>query len=165
MKDLRLLITKACPRNCAGCCNKDWDLDNLPVANDYRGYRTIMLTGGEPMLCPDLLITTIEQIRLVTRCPIIIYTADLLHNPLDMLARVDGLTVTLHEQADVEPWAKFNEMMPNEYRLTKSLRLNIFQGVVFDHLHDGWTIKDNIQWIKNCPLPTDEVFMRIRDIQ
>jgi len=31
MKKLRLLLFPDCNRNCAGCCNNDWDLDLLPM--------------------------------------------------------------------------------------------------------------------------------------
>ena len=47
---LRLLLLDDCNRNCPGCCNRDWDLQALPLCQDYTPYRLIMLTGGEPML-------------------------------------------------------------------------------------------------------------------
>jgi hypothetical protein len=43
----------------------------------------------------------------------------------------------------------------------KSLRLNVFKGVSLAELNlSCWKVKPNIKWIKNCPLPEDEVFMR-----
>jgi hypothetical protein len=48
-----------------------------------------------------------------------------------------------------------------------SLRLHIFEGIDISKLDDidlkNWKIKKNIKWIKNCPLPQDEVFMRLKE--
>ena len=49
---LRLLLFEECNRSCPGCCNRDWDLQPLPVCYDLPPYRIILLTGGEPMLYP-----------------------------------------------------------------------------------------------------------------
>jgi molybdenum cofactor biosynthesis enzyme MoaA len=44
MKKLRLLVTSECNRSCSGCCNKEWDLDKLPVCESYKDYDEIYLT-------------------------------------------------------------------------------------------------------------------------
>ena len=47
----------------------------------------------------------------------------------------------------------------------QNLRLNVFKGIDLmnvDTQHTAlWKIKTNIEWVKNCPLPKDEVFMRL----
>ena len=161
MKTLRLLLTSVCNRSCPGCCNKDWDLKNLPKCISFKGYDEIILTGGEPMLFPSLLRKTISRIRRQTKAPIYIYTAHLENIAIakEMFFLSDGLTVTLHEQEDILPWKLFNEIIP---RNCKSLRLNVFSNVKITHESmKGWKVKRNIEWIKNCPLPKNEVFMRI----
>ena len=60
---LRLLLFEDCDRQCSRCCNKYYDLKNLPVEADFTGYREIILTGGEPMLKPRLVLKTIMEIR------------------------------------------------------------------------------------------------------
>jgi hypothetical protein len=40
--------------------------------------------------------------------------------------------------------------------------LNIFKGIETPKV-EGWKIKNNIVWIKNCPLPEDEIFGKLRD--
>lgn len=62
MRKLRLLFTKDCNRDCPGCCNKDWDLDHLPVCADFKPYDLVMITGGEPMLYPERLLKLIRKI-------------------------------------------------------------------------------------------------------
>ena len=52
---LRLLLFEECDRDGPGCCNRDWDLRSLPVCRDFTPYQVIMLTGGEPMLHPEII--------------------------------------------------------------------------------------------------------------
>jgi hypothetical protein len=164
---LRLLLHKECNRTCKGCCNKDWDLDGLPICESFNGYESIMLTGGEPLLNPALLQRTVDQIRLQTDAPIILYTAwkeDERLRLLNTLQWVDGLTLTLHTRKDVEPFLYFERMrqLMKDRLLNKSLRLNVFHGISLgDTDLSDWEVKSGIRWKKDCPLPTDEVFMRL----
>ena len=52
MKKIRLIITKDCPNNCLKCCNKNFDLDSLPIVKDYD-CDELIITGGEPMIRSD----------------------------------------------------------------------------------------------------------------
>lgn len=157
---LRLLLTEKCNRKCHGCCNKDFDLSALEVCKDYSGYECIMLTGGEPMLDPQLVKEAAKTIKQQTNAPIYLYTAktdNALALSTSLWLHLDGVTVTLHNKKDIEPFLNFDK----EKFLNKSLRLNIFKGVTLrDNLNNDWKIKRNIRWIKNCPLPEDEVFMK-----
>ena len=164
MKKLRLVLFENCNRSCPGCCNKDWDLKHLSVVESYSEYDVVMLTGGEPMLNPELIIETAWKIREVSDAKIYVYTAKV-DNVMAMLAVlnfVDGITVTLHEQSDVKPFLQFDYDL-NCMCIDKSLRLNIFKGINIkeEDLYADWIIKDNITWIKNCPLPKDEILMRL----
>lgn len=165
---LRLLITEKCNRNCEGCCNKDWDLSVLPKETDYSQYNTILLTGGEPMLSPFYVINIIKMIRKQNKTgAIILYTAkiDDWNAVLAVLHYIDGLTVTLHEQKDVGAFVFLDSLLSNADLAGKSLRLNVFKGVTISKKYGcnlkNWKVKDNIEWIKNCPLPEGEVFKRI----
>jgi len=170
MKKLRLLLWEDCNRSCEGCCNKDWDLKNLPVVESYDGYDEILLTGGEPMLYPEKLQKLIMKIGWENvNAKKYMYTADL-SMPLQViktLTFLDGMTVTLHEQSDVDTFFKFNILLyaMNIDLSYKSLRLNIFKGVDVEPIEKNevplWHTSRNREWIKNCPLPKDEVFMRI----
>jgi len=163
---LRLLITEQCPRSCEGCCNKDWDLDALPVCTDFSGYDEILLTGGEPMLRLDRVDHVLTDIARVNPDALtIMYTAQLpeLMNVIKLytiLQRLKGVTVTLHEQNDVCTFFLFNRLLGPEDR-EKSLRLNVFNGVELTNMDlTGWKVKEDIEWIDNCPLPPDEILMR-----
>jgi hypothetical protein len=161
---LRLLITESCDRDCAGCCNKQWDLAGLEVETDFSQYDEILLTGGEPMLNPDKVIKLAKRIRDESAAKIYVYTAkvDDIRATLDVLRVTDGITLTLHEQSDVPDFFRLSETLfmigPIE---GKSLRLNIFKGISVSVPMRYWQVKDDIEWIKDCPLPKDEVFKRL----
>jgi hypothetical protein len=161
MKKLRLLLLKECNRNCAGCCNKDWDLDGLPVAQDYSAFDEIYLTGGEPLLRPSLILEAVRDIRRENEdAPIYVYSA---HFDMAKMATVwpivDGFTMTIHEQVDVQDFIEMDNAIKVSHG--KSLRLNIFAGIDMDGVDTSkWAVKDGIEWIENCPLPEDETFMR-----
>lgn len=171
--NLRLLLFKDCNRNCRGCCNKGFDLDSLPPLDPYlygsfQGYDNIILTGGEPMLDPFLIKKMVTAIRTQTGTPIILYTAKY-DNPrelLSILKLVDGLTVTLHTPKDVTAFSVFNNLVNQDvdFFKEKSLRLNVFYNVPLKTLKNNlqlWKVKKNIHWIKDCPLPSNEVFKRL----
>lgn len=163
-RKLRLLLWEDCLRECDGCCNQDWDLKSLPVCRDYLGYQLIMLTGGEPLLYPERLRQIITGIRAATSARLILYSAangdpELLHQ---FASLTDGLTLTLHEQSDVEPFLRFLEKLKQMPLAGKSWRLNIFKGVSFDAAGlSWWQVKYEIVWVKNSPLPANEEFMRL----
>lgn len=167
MKKLRLLITEKCNRSCAGCCNKQWDLSKLPVTHDFTKYDLIMLTGGEPLLYPATLLAVVAEIRKQNpQAQIIVYTA-YAERVLWVLPWVDGITLTLHAWSDVNPFYKLDNLL-HDARETGapwvknlSLRLNVFAGVEHVYNFNCWEKKVGIEWIEDCPLPDDEVFMRV----
>ena len=156
---LRLLLWTMCDRDCEGCCNKDWDLDNLKTERDFNKYSLIMLTGGEPMINPSYVHKIIWRIKKQTNAPIVMYTADVTNivEAWGLLYELHGMTITLHEQEDVVPFLRFNAYL-SKLMKQKSLRLNVFKNINLSGVDtDGWEVKDNIEWIKNCPLPEGEV--------
>lgn len=163
-KKLRLLLFEACNRNCEGCCNKDWDLASLPTCTDYTPYREILLTGVEPLLKPKLVVQAIREIREQTSAPIILYTADLTQ-PLWLFLisdLIDGLTITLHDAAAVPLFNEFDKRFLPSEKLKKRLRLNVFKEADAVTAKPHWQVKPDMEWIKDCPLPEGEVFMRYK---
>lgn len=168
MKKLRLLITEDCNRTCAGCCNKDWDLNALPVCTDYTGYDEILLTGGEPLLNVSVVLKLVEYIRKNNpRAKIVLYTA-FAQRVLHVLPWIDGVTITLHDNTDVPAFqhaaSVLREMHLDHvpYVKSASLRLNVFKGVSIGYVSSMWKVKPGMEWAKDSPLPTNEVFMRVQ---
>lgn len=112
---------------------------------------------------PGLVRDVVGRIRAETDVPIFLYTAktDDVGGLLEILRLVDGVTVTLHTRKDAPMFREFNAAMHRSGVVGKSLRLNVFNGIsVGDTDVSAWSVKSEIRWIKNCPLPTDEAFMR-----
>lgn len=164
LKKLRLLLFEKCNRACPGCCNKGFDLSGLPVCESLEGWDEVSLTGGEPMLDPQLVIDTAFSVP--TPTPVNLYTAkvDDLPAVINVLHFLNGLCVTLHDQRDVEPFLRLNDRLVRVYPKDRwSLRLNVFKGVNLPPETDlsFWKVKDRIEWIPDCPLPEGETFMRL----
>lgn len=167
---LRLLLRGDCDRACPGCCNKGWKLEDLPICTDFTPYDEVMLTGGEPMLAYLQVIRTARAVRAQnTKAPIYMYTARTSppHQLGIVLTNLDGVTITLHEPKDVEPFLRFATYV-KLWKLYKkrNLRVNVFKPMVLpDHpALEHWIIKAGMEWIVDCPLPGEEVFMRVADI-
>ncbi len=166
-KKLRLLLFTECERNCEGCCNKDWDLESIPVVESFKGYDEILLTGGEPMLKPVFVLDTMIKIREENESvKIYLYTAYLTVDLFFILEALHGIVITLHNQSDTHGFLLFDlELSKRSWHKSKSLRLNIFDNVSLPNikLKCDWKIKKNIKWIKNCPLPKGEEFKRLKE--
>lgn len=162
MKKLRLLLFEKCNRACVGCCNKGFDLKALPVCPNLEGWDEVNLTGGEPMLDPQLVIDTAWSVPTPTTVNLYTAKVDDLPAVLEVMRFLNGLCVTLHEQRDVEPFLRLNENLQASEGFW-SLRLNVFKGVTLPPETDlsRWKVKDGIEWIPDCSLPADETFMRL----
>jgi len=167
---LRLLVTKSCDRKCPGCCNQDWDLDGLERLDfsEIREYSEILITGGEPMLYPTQLMHFLRKINdYAPWVRVYMYTART-KRPAELvgvMAWLDGLTLTLHTRDDADRFMDFKRCMPAKWLDSKSLRLNVFKevemdDVILDIIGKGWEVKNNMEWIKDCPLPEGEVFKK-----
>ena len=163
MKKLRLLFTSYCPRQCVGCCNKDWDLKNLLPVTHFN-YDEILITGGEPLYDFKRILGFLQALRVITKAKIYIYTAYVTNEQevARILQYCDGITLTLHDQSDV----LYYDILC-KYFITrdidvsnKSLRLNVFRGIKVNP-YPNWVVKSDIEWVENCPLPKDEEFKKL----
>ena len=164
MKKLRLVLFEECNRSCDGCCNNDWNLNGLPTNNGYAGYDLVMLTGGEPMLKPNLVINIVKEIRAQSFAKVIMYTAKSKRafDLIAMLHILDGITLTLHEPFDVKPFIELNNLLLRMNIAEKSLRLNVFKGIDISGIDSSlWEVKQGIEWIKDCPLPINEEIKKL----
>lgn len=60
-----IYITNDCDHKCPLCCNRLYNIDQLPVitVEQLKGAHTVCITGGEPFLHTDQLLHLIECIR------------------------------------------------------------------------------------------------------
>ena len=168
MNKLRLLVTDECDRCCEGCCNKQiWPSGILEDLGHCLNYEMIMITGGEPLKFPHLLVELLYQMRrYADRRPIILYTAIKVEKSefLQIMFYLDGLTFTIHDKAGWDDFIIINKWLTtNPRRLQK--RVNIFRDVEIPEVPYvlslyGWDVKF-ISWVDNCPIPEGETFLRL----
>jgi hypothetical protein len=170
---IRLILTETCNRSCERCCNKQFDIGSLPTYQgpEAKDVNKLILTGGEPMLVPNKVREYTNWAKFVNpNILVYMYTAkvDDIRQSIDVLEHLDGITVTLHEQSDVEPFMKFaDEVSQQGLFENRSLRLNVFNEVNIDlftfnllSMAGQWIIQNNIEWIDDVPLPKGETLMK-----
>jgi len=109
----RLLVTLDCPRNCDYCVNKlPWPEDTLKVIDSVHpllGYKEVLLTGGEPMLYPGVVLGVTRALKEQNpKQKVYLYTARYDPRFKRIMEVIDGVTYTLHENTTVEDVEDFN---------------------------------------------------------
>jgi hypothetical protein len=142
-----------------------YNLNNLPTAPDFREYGEIILTGGEPLLYPEVLLDEIERIQKRTMAFIYMYTACTTKPKAFMyvMRKIHGCTLTLHTQEDVRNFYNFQHHIDLFYRQLKykSMRLAVRKGITLSDVSHYWNVN---YWepMEVCPVPQGEVFMKLR---
>lgn len=176
-KKLRLMVTAQCQRECEGCCNKDHDVPPVLKMDELLNYQEVYITGGEPMLVPQLT----QLVVWVTmgdyyqaNIPTFIYSSKCMPEDVEnwqsLYQSIDGITFTIHEKEDEHEFWRLNEMVERFDALSfttissskyKSLRLNQFDHFEMDRpVPEKWDHR-RIHWLKDCPLPKGEDFRRL----
>lgn len=191
MKKLRLLFTEKCNRNCEECCNKGYDLEKLPKVTHFNYDEILITGGEPLLFLDELkgfikAVRIISSAKIIIYTSLVnSWTAPFSNSGyfwktndsiFKIIKFVDGITLTLHSQQDSKNFADLLYIIEissksnnknDAYNIfkTKSLRLNVFKGIElpenFPMALGLWKIKDNIEWVKNCPLPNDEEFLKI----
>ena len=175
MKKIRLIITKDCPNNCLKCCNKNFDLDSLPIVKDYD-CDELIITGGEPLsrnINKTLsLLNYLKYVDVDLNRKIFVYTNDIFQLN-EVISLIDGITLSIHDKINMTDFIFWNNSYRNHTFLNfkesiknKSLRLHIFKDVEIPTDLDlsDWEVKKDIEWADNCPLPEEEILMRTKII-
>lgn len=167
------MVTAKCYNNCPLCCNKQFDMNAIPVV-DRWDYDEIMITGGDPMLYPNRLEDLLESIRWITSemgrdTKLYLYTSRVAWDKLDRFIKhkyIDGIVLAPHSTDDLKYFRKVNfELLQKTkygYDIDCSLILKVFPETK-DALPENlkvWKVKET-QWIENCPLPEGEDFRRV----
>jgi hypothetical protein len=158
-----------CDRDCSGCCNKTtYPSGTFDDLGHGLSYEMVMITGGEPLKFPLQLFNLISQMkRYRWQVPIFLYTAIKTTQKSDFMQLMfilDGITFTIHDKRGWEDFMVIDSWLKTKTKpFTK--RLNIFRNAPIAEtpyilsLYD-WDVKF-ITWVENCPLPKDEVFLKL----
>lgn len=146
---IHLLVTSLCNRDCKYCCNKQYDLAQIPYVTEeeLNDCKTLCITGGEPFLYTDPCeiayyykqrFNNIKNIYAYTNAWEFTYYLD--HHHLDCLT---GLSVSIKKKQDL--WAFENFIVDNkEVNALSSNLLYVFDNLVpkklgnFKLIHRVW---------------------------
>lgn len=175
-KKLRLLVTANCYNKCPLCCNKQFDMNQIPVV-DRWDYDEIMITGGDPMLYPERLENLLESLYWITAemgrdTKVYLYTSRIEWYRLERYIKkkfIDGIVLAPHSTDDLKFFRKVNfdilQKIRYGYEYDCSFILKVFPETK-DALPENlkiWKVKES-QWIENCPLPEGEDFRRVANL-
>lgn len=166
-RNIHLLTTSLCDRNCRYCCNKQYDLSTIPQVSDEELYRAenIFLTGGEPFTfsqpneIADWLKCKYQNIKRV-----IVYT-----NAYELycylakngsLNYIDGLTVSLKEFRDKDYFEGVLTYL-KDCTKCKSNRLYYFNDFLIKGLDTSGFEVFAREWQPDFVPAPDSIFRRI----
>lgn len=177
-----ILITDFCGRKCPLCCNRLYDLDNLPTVTGemLRTAHTVCLTGGEPFsIGPYALRKICRNIR--KQYPNIqklyIYTSGAELELIDigywelLIMDIDGINVSPKKRDDWDGLYRLSKIcnhLTSERSKALSNRLYIFQEQQREwdrirniiHLSDNWQVIGR-KWDREFKTPDNEHFVRL----
>lgn len=157
-KTARVIVTMACNRNCPGCCNNNLDsITTIRDISELSGYEEVVITGGEPMLKPDILLRFIKALRKQNKHRrVYLYTACLtLDDYRKILEHLDGVTVTLHAEATDEDIRNLKYMSENLYEEHLDMRLfvdtRVYEKYDLSNIHmETWDVVRKLEWKEKC---------------
>jgi len=164
MMTSRIILTFDCLRSCEGCCNTDKGLMDQAITVDNLEqcvtlFDEIILTGGEPLLYPDLVNQVITEIReRWNGKKIYLYTTIFTPELKKIVDRIDGVHYTLHEGCSDKDVYAFLDFQRFIAKRKGSFRAYIDPRVKrIIHIYPSyWTRVEVKPWLDNCPLPSNE---------
>lgn len=161
---IHLLVTSLCNRNCKYCCNKQYDLGQIPYVTDEEldACKTICITGGEPFMFTD-------------PCKIAFYYKSRFHNienvyaytnALELglylsdhhLSSLTGLSVSIKTKSDLSAFEQ--HIVDNEEVVAMSSNfLYVFDNLTPKKLGNFKLFKR--EWQEEFEPATDSIFRRV----
>ena len=166
-KDLHLLVTTICDRDCKYCCNKQYDLNDVPYVTEeeLNHVENVYITGGEPFKYSDpeniacYLKGKYSNIRKV-----VVYTnAYELANYLESgrtLFWIDGVTVSVKSHDDQLAFNRVIERYQMLNAPTMSNRLYISKPFTATDRLNSWDIMER-EWQPEFKPAPNCIFRRI----
>lgn len=171
---MHLLITDKCDRDCKWCCNKQYDVNDIPVATkeEYESVDTVCLTGGEPFKYGEPFVVAswlkskypnIKNVYVYTNAaPLFEWLEKNKPTALGYIgfSWLDGLSVSIKNMDDV---LAFKSLVV--YPLIKQLKSNYLY--VMDGLYPLYTGNFRVikrEWQEEFKPAKNTIFRRLEDI-
>ena len=139
---IHLVVTEQCDRNCKYCCNRGYDIGEIPhvTEQEMRECKHLFLTGGEPFTYSNPCNLARKYRELYPNIEmIVVYTnvAELYHYLREggKIHSVDGLNMSIKDRTDYEAFKRLTRDYPHVFTsqfLTKNLLLVMWDGVELD---------------------------------
>lgn len=163
-KIIHIMVTSFCNRNCKYCCNKSYDLNDIPYVTDdeLRHAEIICITGGEPFQFSNPCEIASQLKRKYPNIQrVYVYT-----NALELaqyllegkkIHSIDGVNVSIKVPYDATMFDKFIATNPTITSLASNLLY------VFDNLYDktptGFKVFQR-EWQTDFAPSTDSIFRK-----
>ena len=164
-KIIHLMVTSLCDRKCPDCCNKQYDLNEIPYVtdNELKNAKILCITGGEPFKFSNPNeIAYYYKTKYPNIKNVYVYTnATELEEYLlrgKHLEYIDGVSVSIKNRVDAFVFKSYiveNENITN----LSSNRLYVFNNL-FDEEVDGFTVIQR-EWQKEFVPANDSIFRKI----
>lgn len=156
---IHLMINRWCGNSCPLCCNKQYDLDTVPVATveELKAAHTVMLTGGDPFsvdgitdFCLRLRLEypNIRQLYIYTSGSQMFSYKDLRRYPYVLYKNVDGINFSPKSKYDYEAIKKMltnRDFSVDFFAHARSNRIILMPN-------DFMTREQQEEYIKSLPL-------------
>lgn len=164
MKDTaRIMISPKCNKACSYCCNEQQGvLDMFKPVTDLQflaRYKNICITGGEPMLFPDKVLSVAAYARNMD-LKVYLYTAQYTFRMYEVIKWLDGLTYTVHANAnykEVNDFYRMQALLATSSSLCHSKKL-LKDPDVDLKISPVWADTEIAVWKKQCTIPENEDF-------
>ncbi len=172
---IHLLVTPLCDRNCAYCCNKQYDLKDIPIVTDeeLREAHTLLLTGGEPFKYSNPPVIAhyykkhypnIQKIYAYTNANELLnyldyaYYDDFIYDYEENRPNIDGVSVSIKNEVDKEA---FDELITRStINKLSSNRLYVFDKKLIPDNLGNFTLIHR-KWQKDFEPASDSIFRRL----
>lgn len=167
-KVIHLMVTPLCNRNCKYCCNKQYNINDIPYITDeeLREAEVLCLTGGEPFLFTNPCwiaryykrkYSNIKRVYVYTNAKELYYwLAD-----YNFIRNVDGLNVSIKNKDDLYFFKELVRNYQNQICVDDCMsnRVYIFDSLIPDDL--GIFEPIIREWQEDFKPAPDSIFRRL----
>lgn len=162
---IHLMVTSLCLRNCPHCCNKQYDLNDIPHVTDeeLKQCEVLCLTGGEPFefTSPERIAYYYKK-KYPNIKKVYVYTNALelynycRRNYLTFNDVIDGYNISIKTKVDVEAFNKMKNYPRFEFREN---RLYVFDNLMPKDIKGFEVFKR--EWQEDFKPANDSIFRKV----